>query len=225
MDGRKPKKFILEASPRNLQARTVVRAAFRVPFDSPHFPGHVFTKPQWPLFEYPVPNAGFIIPGVIGMGLIASYWLGFETTIAGGANFSWGYQVSMPDTAKFSINVLDWPERSAVGFDGTSFEPVFDVHSFQGTVRFSGSSSLKLNFGIKLAKIGDYEVGMRVLAPDGGIVLTRIDGMLYILFLPWPSGLEWCLLTCMSRRPRCLRQRAGNIEPGACGGFLRWRSG
>ena len=117
------------------------------------------------------------------MGLIASYWLGLETTIAGGANFTWGYQASLPDTAKISLNVLDPLESSMVGFESASFEPVFDVHSFQGTVRFSASSSAELNFGINMAKIGDYEVGVRLLIPDGGLLFTHIDGMLFVMLL------------------------------------------
>ena len=121
-------------------------------------------------------GAGFVIPGVISLGLTESYWLGFETTIAGGANFTWGYQASIPDSAKITINAFEPLKSSVTGFEGASFEPVFDVHSFQGTVRFSGSSSWKLLFGISMAKIGDYELGFRFLLPDGGILATYING-------------------------------------------------
>lgn len=117
------------------------------------------------------------------MGLIASYWLGLETTIAGGANFTWGYQASLPDTAKFKITVPYVMESSKDGFERTSFEPVFNVQSFQGTVRFSASSSAELNFGINMAKIGDYEIGVRLLLPDGGLLFTYIDSMLFVFCL------------------------------------------
>ena len=168
--------MILEASPSDFSARMVLRNAFRVPFDSPKFPGRVYKKHSKELYRYPMPGAGFVIPGVISIGATKSYWLGLETTIAGGANFTWGYQASLPNTAKVTINLMDKPIFTHSGFEGGSFEPVFDLHSFQGTVRFSGSSSWKLLLGISMKKIGDYEVGFRFLLPDGGILFTYVNG-------------------------------------------------
>ena len=204
------KKFIMEASPSNFRLRTVLENAFRVPWESERFPGAEWVNKKWELFKRPIPGHGIDIPGVLSVGLLASVWVGVEMTVAGGANFTWGFEGAIPESAKIMVDVLDRDKTYAEGFEGTTFNPILQLHSFEGTVRCSAGVSLKLTFGISLKKVGDYETGIRVLLPDWSSLVTGISSKSEcwtVIFKALAS-----LLIDMFRRTRCLQTRVRRIN-------------
>lgn len=152
----KVQQLSLSASPQDFKSTLEVEAKIQasVSADSPSLS---FTRE---IASFPVPGAGIVIPGIFELGAVVSYEVAIESSITGSANFTFGLLASLPNTAKVVANLADPSASSAVGFEGISFDPSFQLNSASGALSVAAISRPKLTFGLDI-------VGMFFGTPPG----------------------------------------------------------
>lgn len=103
------------------------------------------------------------MPGIFELGAVVSYEVAVESSIAGTANFTLGLVTSFPNTASIVANVVNVDASSATGFDGVTFDPIFEINSGSATLNIGAVSRPKLTFGVDV-------VGMLEPAPKLAVI-------------------------------------------------------
>ena len=128
------------------------------------------------LASFPIPGAGITIPGIFKLGAVIAYEVGVECTLNGAANFTFGLGASLPNTAILAINLADITKSKATGFDGGTFEPVFDLNSGSATLNVAAVSRPKLTFGIDVIAVGKLEAALKMGLPVVNVQLIAAFG-------------------------------------------------
>lgn len=87
-----------------------------------------------------------------------------------------GLAASLPNSAKVTADAKNADGNSAVGFDGASFDPIFDVKSLSASVELVAYSKARIVFGIEVTKIGKLDVAVTLQVPKVTTTLTVAFG-------------------------------------------------
>lgn len=155
------KQLTLGASPQDFRARMVLEA--KVADKIADLPSSLNLTKE--LASFPIPGAGIEIPGIFELGAIIAYEIGVECSINGAANFTFGLGASLPNTAIVAIDLADITKTKATGFDGGTFDPVFDINSGSATLNVAAVSRPKLTFGIEVVGVGKIEAALKMGLP------------------------------------------------------------
>ncbi|CAD6593259.1 MAG: hypothetical protein ASARMPRED_007222 [Alectoria sarmentosa] len=116
------------------------------------------------LAEAPVPDFGIDIPGVLKLGAILSYSIGYATFFMGSASIVFGVTASLPDDATIMVDLLDRDQSYSYGFDG-ELVPIFDVTELTATVQFAVFTQAKLAFGIEIPHLDKQDIELVLKIP------------------------------------------------------------
>ena len=166
----------LGASPQDFRAKMVLEAKVA---------GQISSLPpssNWTeqIASFPIPDAGISIPGIFELGAIISYEVSVECTINGAADFTFGLGATLPNTAIVAINLADLTQTRATGFDGATFDPVFELNSGSATLNVAAISRPKLAFGIEVVGVAKLEVALQMSLPVVNVALTAAFGKMRI---------------------------------------------
>ncbi|KAL9599300.1 MAG: hypothetical protein Q9219_003927 [cf. Caloplaca sp. 3 TL-2023] len=151
--------FSLSGSPQGLAAKLQVGTSITAPYS----PGSLnYTKE---LFNMAIPEAGISVPKIFDLGTWVSLEVGVTTTFSGSASMNFGLSASIPDTAVVTANIKNPSASAATGFEGSQFDPNFDLTALAAGVTVAVFSQAKLSFGIDIAKVGRLEVALAFKFP------------------------------------------------------------
>ena len=105
-----------------------------------------------------------------------SYEVGVSSTFSGEGVVDFGLTAGLPNTAKVSADVSNKDKSAAVGFDGGSIDPFFDVKSLSASVDLVAYSKAKISFGIEVVKVGKLDVAVSLQVPKITTTLTAAYG-------------------------------------------------
>lgn len=128
------------------------------------------------LFAFGIPDAGIAVKGIFGLGATLSYSVGVSSEFKGQGVVDLGLKASLPNSAKVTADAKNTDGNNAVGFDGASFEPIFDVKSLSASVEVIAYSKAKILFGIEVTKIGKLDVAVTLQVPKVTTTLTAEFG-------------------------------------------------
>ncbi|KAL9004501.1 MAG: hypothetical protein Q9188_002680 [Gyalolechia gomerana] len=153
------KDFSLSGSPQGLAANLELDTKITAPYSPKSLN---YTKE---LFNFPVPEAGISVPKIFNLGAWISYEVGVTTTFSGSANFTFGLNASVPDTAVMTADFKDPSQSSATGFDGGQVDPKFDLQGLSAGVTVAAFSQAKLSFGVDIDKVGRLDIAYALKLP------------------------------------------------------------
>ncbi|PWW72556.1 hypothetical protein C7212DRAFT_225177 [Tuber magnatum] len=162
------KEMTLAASPDDFRAKMIMEAKVSATIST--IPPSLNLTRE--LASFPIPAAGISIPKIFELGAIIAYEVGVESSINGVANFTFGLGASLPNTALVAVNLADLTKSQATGFDGATFDPVFDLHSGSATLNVAAVSRPKLTFGIEVVGVGKLEAALKMGLPVVNTQLT-----------------------------------------------------
>lgn len=128
------------------------------------------------LFSFGVPDAGIAVTGIFHLGAVLSYEVGVSSTFSGEGVVDFGLTAGLPDTAKITADVSNKDKSSAVGFDGGSVDPSFNIKSLSASVDLVAYSKAKISFGIDVVKVGKLDVAVTLQVPKITTTLTAAYG-------------------------------------------------
>ena len=170
------KDLTLGASPQDFRAKMVLEAKVDGQISSLP-PSSNWTKE---LASFPIPGAGIVIPAIFELGAIISYEIGVECTINGAADFIFGLGATLPNTAIVAVNLADPTQTKAAGFDGATFDPVFELKSGSATLNVAAFSRPKLAFKIEVVSVAKIEAALQMDLPVVNVGLTAAFGKMRI---------------------------------------------
>ena len=170
------KNLTLGASPQDFRAKMVMEA--KVADKIADLPSSLNLTKE--LASFPIPGAGISIPNIFKLGAVISYEVGVECSINGAANFTFGLGASLPNTAIVAIDLADLTKTKATGFDGGTFDPVFDINSGSATLNVAAVSRPKLTFGIEVISVGKLEAALKMGLPVVNAQLIAAFGKMRI---------------------------------------------
>jgi hypothetical protein len=85
----------------------------------------------------PVPAASIMVPNIFSLGLFGSVEAGFDVGFKGQMQFTAGFNISIPDSAHISLNMIDIENSKAVGFTIPNANPDFQLENAYATVNGS----------------------------------------------------------------------------------------
>ncbi|KAL8653319.1 MAG: hypothetical protein Q9226_003895, partial [Calogaya cf. arnoldii] len=109
-----------------------------------------------------------------------SYEVGVSTSFSGSASMTFGIMASLPNTAAVVADVRHPSLSSATGFDGSAFDPNFDLRSLSASVKVAAFAQPKLSFGVDVTRVGHMEIAVVVKSP---VISATLTGG-YSKFLP-----------------------------------------
>ena len=169
------KTFTVGASPQDFRAKMVFEAGID---------GQIAALPSslnlTKEIDIPPPIAGFSIDEILNLGLIIRYEVGVQCTLNGAANFTFGLGATLPNTAIVAIDLVDPSKTKATGFDGSTFDPVFDIRSGSATLTVVAVSRPKLTFGIEVVNVGKLEAALKLGLPILTTQLIAVFGKMRI---------------------------------------------
>jgi len=122
-------------------------------------------KRSEPLFEAPVPDLGIIVPGIFKLGAIFKFEVGVQTQLQGSATIDFDLEARVPDTAKFTVDVMNQNLSTADGFR-CDVNPIFDVKAFSATIQLAAFAQAVLSFGVEVEKVGKWDVELQFKMPQ-----------------------------------------------------------
>lgn len=128
------------------------------------------------LFTTGIPDAGIAVKGIFKLGATLSYSVGVSSEFKGQGVVDLGLKASLPNSAKVTADFKNKDGNNAVGFDGASFEPIFDVKSLSASVEVIAYSKAKISFGIEVTKIEKLDVAVTLQVPKVTTTLTAAFG-------------------------------------------------
>ena len=128
------------------------------------------------LFAFGIPDAGIAVTGIFDLGATLSYSVGVSSEFKGEGVVDFGLAASLPNSAKVTADAKKGDGNSAVGFDGASFDPIFDVKSLSASVELVAYSKARILFGIEVTKIGKLDVAVTLQVPKVTTTLTVAFG-------------------------------------------------
>ncbi|KAL9126561.1 MAG: hypothetical protein Q9217_004405 [Psora testacea] len=152
--------FTLNTHPQNLH--TTMELEARVSGSSKR----KFFESKKELFSAPIPGAGIAVPGVFKLGLVAAYNVGFTAAASGKANIDFGFKAALPDTAGITLDLKKPSASSARGFQGATFEPIFEVEQLTSDLTVTARSETELTFGIEIVKVAQFDLALKLNAPE-----------------------------------------------------------
>ncbi|CUS13506.1 unnamed protein product [Tuber aestivum] len=161
------KELTIGASPQDFRAKMIMEAKVNAKISA--VPPSVNLTRE--LASFPIPGAGISIPRIFEIGAIIAYEVGVESTINGEANITVGLTATLPDTALVVLDLADLSKTKASGFDGATFDPVFDLNSGSATLNIAAVSRPKLTFGIEVIGVGKLEAALKMGLP---VVSTQL---------------------------------------------------
>ncbi|KAG0136431.1 hypothetical protein HOY82DRAFT_498283 [Tuber indicum] len=161
------KDLTLGASPEDFRAKMIMEARVSATLLN-GIPGLNLTQE---LASFPIPGAGISVPKIFELGAIITYEVGVECSVTGEANFTFGLSASLPNSALVSLNLADVSQSQASGFDGATFDPVFDINSGSVSLNVAAISRPKLTFGIEIIGVGKLEAALKMGLP---VVSTKL---------------------------------------------------
>ncbi|KAI4278080.1 MAG: hypothetical protein L6R38_005321, partial [Xanthoria sp. 2 TBL-2021] len=167
VSGFKLQGFTLAASPQDFAAKLQLDTNITAPLGSPDSLQHTIE-----LFKAPIPSAGIVVPGIFSLGAIVSYEVGVSTSFSGTASMAFGMTASMPNTAAVIADVRHPSQSLATGFNGSVFDPNFDLKALTASVTVAAFAQPKLSFGVDITKVGHLEIALGVKSPVISATLT-----------------------------------------------------
>ncbi|KAI4226097.1 MAG: hypothetical protein LQ349_006940 [Xanthoria aureola] len=167
VSGFKLQDFTLAASPQNFVAKLQLDTTITAPLGSPDS-----LQKTIELFKAPIPNAGIVVPRIFSLGAIVSYEVGVSTSFSGTASMTFGLRASMPNTAAVKADFRDPSQSSATGFDGSVFDPNFDLKALTASVTVATFAQPKLSFEVDITKVGHLGIAVGVKSPVISATLT-----------------------------------------------------
>lgn len=131
------------------------------------------------LLEKPVPDFGIDIPGVLKLGAIMSYSIGYSTSFIGSASLVFGVTASLPDDATIMVDILDRDQSYSRGFDG-ELVPIFDVTELTASVQFAVFTQAKLAFGLEIPNLDKQDIELVLKIPKLTYTVTAGYGKLVL---------------------------------------------
>lgn len=128
------------------------------------------------LFAFGIPEAGIAVKDIFKLGATISYSVGVSSSFQGEGVVDFGLAASLPNSAKVTADAKKGAGNSAVGFDGTTFDPNFDVKSLSASISLIAYSKAKILFGIDVTKIGKLDVAVTLQVPKVTTTLTAAFG-------------------------------------------------
>lgn len=169
--------FVIESSPEDVKAGLELEATISAPSD-------IFSIDESKeLFAFGIPDAGIAVTGIFKLGATISYSVGVSSSFNGEGVVDLGLTASLPNSAKVTADVKKGDGNSAVGFDGASFDPIFDVKSLTASMNLVAYSKAKIVFGIDVTKIGNLDVAVTLQVPKVTTTLTAAFGELLEAFV------------------------------------------
>ena len=114
----------------------------------------------------PIPGLGLAVPGIFKLGLVAAYNVGFEATASGNANVNFGFKAKLADSTGVTLDLRNPSASSAKGFQGATFTPIFEVGKLTSDILVTAKSEAELTFGIELVKVAQFDVALKLNAPE-----------------------------------------------------------
>ncbi|MCJ1260649.1 hypothetical protein MMC22_000511 [Lobaria immixta] len=124
------------------------------------------------LFAFGIPDAGIAVTGIFKLGATLSYSVGVSSSFKGEGVVDFGLAASLPNSAKITADAKNKDKNSAVGFEGASFDPIFDVKSLSASIDLIAYSKARIVFGIDVTKIGKLDVAVTLQVPKVTTTLT-----------------------------------------------------
>ncbi|KAI4254403.1 MAG: hypothetical protein L6R42_007205 [Xanthoria sp. 1 TBL-2021] len=85
---------------------------------------------------------------------------------------TFGITASMPNTAAVIADVRHPSQSSATGFNGSVFDPNFNLKALTASVTVAAFAQPKLSFGVDITKVGHLEIALGVKSPIISATLT-----------------------------------------------------
>ncbi|KAI4099484.1 MAG: hypothetical protein LQ339_005911 [Xanthoria mediterranea] len=167
VSGFKLQDFTLAASPQDFVAKLQLETTITAPLGSPDSLQHTTE-----LFKAPIPNAGIVVPRIFSLGAIVSYEVGVSTSFSGTASMTFGLTASMPNTAAVVADIRHPSQSSATGFNGSVFDPNFDLQALTASVTVAAYAQPKLSFEVDITKVGHLGIALGVKSPVISATLT-----------------------------------------------------
>lgn len=168
----KIKDFVIESSPQDVKAELELEATVTASKE-------LFSIDESKeLFAFGIPDAGIAVKNIFKLGATLSYSVGVSSTFNGEGVVDFGLAATLPNSAKVTAHTKG-DGNTAVGFDGGSFEPLFDVKSLSASIDLVAYSKAKILFGIEVTKIGKLDVAVTLQVPKVTTTLTAAFGGLF----------------------------------------------
>lgn len=162
--------LVIDSSPEDVKAELELEATISASTE-------VFSVEQSKeLFAFGIPEAGIAVTGIFKLGATLSYSVGVSASFSGQGVVDFGLAASLPNSAKVTADIKNEGGNSAVGFNGATFDPLFDVKSLSTTVELVAFSKAKIEFGIEVTKIGKLDVAVTLQVPKVTTTLTAAFG-------------------------------------------------
>ena len=185
VSGFKLQDFTLAASPQDFVAKLQLETTITAPLGSPDS-----LQKTIELFKAPIPNAGIVVPRIFSLGAIVSYEVGVSTSFSGTASMTFGLTASMPNTAAVVADIRHPSQSSATGFNGSVFNPNFDLKALTASVTVAAYAQPKLSFEVDITKVGHLGIALGVKSPvisatlTGGYSMSLSPSFPFFPFLP-----------------------------------------
>ena len=163
--------LILEAAPNNFKAKLELEATVT----SSKEPDSLQTSKE--LLSAPIPGAGISVTGIFKLGATVSYDVGTSATFAGTATADFGLQASLPNGAKIVADINSPTDSSAIGWQGSSLTPIFDITKLSASITLAAYSQPKIAFGIELIEVGTVDVAVTMKLPEISSTLSASYGI------------------------------------------------
>ena len=177
VSGFKLQDFTLAASPQDFVAKLQLDTTITAPLGSPDS-----LQKTIELFKAPIPNAGIVVPRIFSLGAIVSYEVGVSTSFSGTASMTFGLTASMPNTAAVVADIRHPSQSAATGFNGSVFDPNFDLKALTASVTVAAFAQPKLSFEVDITKVGHLGIAVGVKSPVISATLTGGYSMSHPLF-------------------------------------------
>ena len=137
---------------------------------------HSLSKELPVLSDFPIPDAGVGIDGIVTLGAFLSYSIDVDATFSGSADLDFGVNASLPDSARIVADYHNHSASSASGFDSSDLTPIFNLNNASASVTLSATSKPELKFGFDFDKFGKVDVDVTINLPEASVKLSTISG-------------------------------------------------
>ncbi|KAK2762141.1 hypothetical protein FQN54_001148 [Arachnomyces sp. PD_36] len=126
----------------------------------------------------PIPLTPFAIPGIVAFGpmIVPEFTLSFSTSAS--ANFSYGFNISVPDGSSFALNVSEISNSTMQGFDETTINalPFQSDIEIEKAITFSVSFSPQILLGVSTAAgVAKGGIGAFFDLPKLSVEIAQLD--------------------------------------------------
>lgn len=173
-----PTSLALEVSPKNFKAAVELEAVVTKKNADNKLLDYNKT-----FVEKGVPYASIVIPHIFKLGLTAKFGIVGSVMAWGSATVTVGARMTLPDTGKVKLDLVNYKKSGVAGFHGAHLKPVQKLKEASINANVRAGLELALTFGIEVLGATGIEAKLGFGVPVLNVNATAGYGM----FLPHPS--------------------------------------